>query len=185
MKKLALLFIPVTILIFCFIDSFTVPTESMTPTISVGAKVILNKWRPDKIKKGDVIGFYYPNKQGTQYIKRVVGMVGEMVYFEKGKYSTTPFSENNHAYKTPSTGNNITLNADNIDFYKPLIEQYEGIMVNQLSNRIFIDGKESGTYTFKYNYFFAQGDNTDNSVDSRVWGLVSTKNIIGTLLIQY
>jgi signal peptidase I len=166
MKKASfILLASMVILLLNFTELFIVPTGSMLPTIQVGSWVILNKFRPSKIASGDIVGFYYPNKGGEKYIKRVIGVAGDVV-------STK--------YKIPKAGDTTYINHTNINFYKPILELHEGVMVNELGDRIFIDGIENGKYKFKNTYFFAQGDNTENSIDSRNWGLIPIGNIIGS-----
>jgi signal peptidase I len=45
--------------------------------------------------------------------------------------------------------------------------------------KLFIDGKEVTSYTFKLNYYFMMGDNRHNSQDSRYWGFVPEDHIVG------
>ena len=90
--------------------------------------------------------------------------------------------KNNKAYtfyKIPQKGETIVFNKANFDFYQPLIETYEGVQAGRLFDKIFINASESNSYTFKQNYYFVQGDNTEGSVDSRHWGLVAQSQLIG------
>jgi len=51
--------------------------------------------------------------------------------------------------------------------------------------KILIDDKETNQYTVQRNYYFAMGDNRDNSLDSRYWGFVPRENIVGKAWFIY
>lgn len=163
-------------------ESFTVPTDSMTPTIAVGQRVWLYKL-PFKIQKKDIIGF---ERNGESFVKRIVGMPSDIVFTEGGRfqmYENKRLVSGNASmvFKIPKRGETIVLDATNYIFYQPLIEK-EGTSVGKLSDRIFINGLETTNYTFKENYYFVQGDNTSNSIDSREFGLIDEESILGIVI---
>ena len=178
---------------------FKIPSGSMIPTLLVGDHLLVNKFiygtripftdieifPIEKIKRGDVIVFTYPNnerdpsKNGLYYIKRVVGLPGDEIdlngrnlYINGGKVPIV--YEGTYSDKR---------NTEQFD-------EYREDLFGEEHTVIFRKGKENtnrGSYIpvtkVPEGSVFVMGDNRDNSRDSRFWGFVPIENIAGRAFI--
>ena len=82
----------------------------------------------------------------------------------------------------PKKGQTVQLTAQNTPLYQKILLRYEhneGMALDAASGVITQNGKPVTSYTFKQDYYFMMGDNRDNSLDSRYWGFVPDRNIVG------
>lgn len=95
------------------------------------------------------------------------------------------FNKDNYGpIKVPRKGDVIGLNPGNFSLYRDLIAD-EGHDVSVSGRHIFIDGISQASYTVQRNYYFAMGDNRDNSLDSRYWGFLPETDVVGQAMMVY
>jgi signal peptidase I len=126
----------------------------------------------------------------VEKLKKIPGVIPESITREVDSsgngavfpYDTTYFKwsvDNYGPVWVPKKGTTIALTPQNIDVYKRCIEVYERNKWEQQGSKVFINGKECTTYTFKMDYYWMMGDNRHKSQDSRFWGFVPEDHIVG------
>ena len=154
------------------VQAFKIPSGSMLPTLLIGDHLLVNKFiyglrLPFSNKmlipyknptRGDVVVFRYPKDRSIDYIKRVIGTPGDTVEIRAKKvFVNGELVQDPHAHiSSPNVLNAANSPRDN---YGPILVP-EG--------RIFV-----------------MGDNRDNSYDSRFWGFVDQKDILGKAFVLY
>ncbi len=151
------------------------------------------------IHRGDVIVFEFPGEpnevlpvRNLFLVKRCIGVPGDTIDIVNGTVRVNGLNARvlQKAFKDfPMTivpHNGMTINLDSTTFAKwKVFIQREGSSVELRGNIMLIDGQKSSSYIVKKNYFFALGDNINNSSDSRVWGFIPEENIAGKAMMIY
>lgn len=154
------------------IQAFKIPSGSMLPTLLIGDHLLVNKFiygirvpfsgkvliSITEPEKGDVVVFKFPKDRSIDYIKRVVGVPGDTVEItDKEVFINGKAVEDPHAH----IGSTTILNSG-----ESPRDNFGPVLVPE--DRIFV-----------------MGDNRDNSYDSRFWGFVDQKDILGKAFILY
>ena len=131
-----------------------------------------------------VNGIEFPIPPHIQYDNTLLPKgIAEPHIFPKGSGWN---SDNYGPIVIPKKGDVIELNKNNIIRWDTFINrEYGKSVVKVVGDKITIDGKEADNYVVKEDYYFAMGDNRDNSLDSRYWGFVPRENITGTPIFIY
>lgn len=154
------------------VQAFKIPSGSMIPTLLIGDHILVNKFvfgtklplsdkrvlsikRPER---GDVVVFKYPEDRSKDFIKRVVGVEGDVVE-EKNK--------------------EIFVNGKRVN--EPFIQHTD----NSVHTGVMEPRDNFGPYLVPKDKLFVMGDNRDQSYDSRYWGYVDMKDLRGKAFVIY
>ncbi|MCD6574456.1 signal peptidase I [Candidatus Aerophobetes bacterium] len=139
------------------VQTFWIPSGSMEPTLLVGDRIMAYKlfYGISKVKRGDILIFKFPLDPRKDFVKRVIGLPGDTIEIRDKK---------------------VYING------KRLIEPY--VFHSDRWNTGF-PRDEYGPVKVPPGSLFVLGDNRDSSEDSRYWGYVPQKNIIGEVFLIY
>lgn len=174
------------------------PHSKMTYTIATNGQVSLDEFieeqdmNPDEVNYDPNSKMYLANLANDQVvaIKKMKGVLAVAPFVlakndtRDNAYpnDTANFKWNRDFYGplvVPKAGQQVALTLQNIALYQRIIANYEHNDLAIKDGKIFINGKESTSYTFQMNYYWMMGDNRHNSADSRYFGFVPDDHIVG------
>ena len=152
----AIVVVPIRYFVF---QPFLVKGASMEPNFRDGDYLIIDElsYRLRNPERGEVVVFHYPFDPSQRFIKRVIGLPGETVAIKNGQVDIT------------------TEDGATVVLPEPYVQ---GVFT--------IAGNAAGgnSTTLKSDEYFVLGDNRAHSFDSREWGLVNRKFIIGRTVLR-
>ena len=197
---------PVILVVFLLrsflFEPFKIPSGSMIPTLLVGDLILVNKFTygvrlpviHTKLtegaapRRGDVMVFRYPPRPSLDYIKRVVGVPGDEVAYLNKRLTL-------NGQPVPTAALPDFFDKDAMRYAKQFEETLgdkRHRVLNDEDRPAFIPGAEDFPFKDSCRYsvegvtckvpaghYFMMGDNRDNSLDSRYWGFVPDRNIVG------
>ena len=161
-------------------EPFRIPSGSMMPTLLEGDFIFVKKYayglrlpvteskflETGEPERGDVVVFRLPSNPSVNYIKRVVGLPGDTVVYER--------------HRLTINGETIPLDDTGRVFYE------RGVFLEDLDGRehdILITNPEfshkDGTYRVPEGHYFMMGDNRDHSKDSRYIDAIPEEFLVG------
>ena len=202
----AVSFFPVILFVFVLrsfvVEPFRIPSGSMLPTLQSGDLILVNKFSYGlrlpvidkkvvdigKPQRGDVFVFRYPVDPDVDYIKRVIGVPGDEVAYLNKQLTV-------NGKPVPRVAQPDFFDSDSMRYSKQFgetLDQRKYSTLNDDDRPAFIPGATEFPFAdgCKYTvegvsckvpagHYFMMGDNRDNSLDSRYWGFVPERNIVG------
>jgi signal peptidase I len=177
------------------IEPFRIPSGSMMPTLLIGDFILVNKFAyglrlpvlETKVldlgepERGDVVVFRFPDDPRMDYIKRVVAVPGDQVYYRQ----KTIFVNGQPQRQSPvgiyqGTGAGERYSGHLVGA-EHLGEVTHDMMMHPMAPDL-VPGCNvlmNGPVTVPAGHYFVMGDNRDNSNDSRCWGFVPESHLRG------
>lgn len=182
-------------------EPFRIPSSSMMPTLLIGDFILVNKfafglrvpvWNKKFVaisepKRGDVIVFRYPGmgpddpNKGVDYIKRVIGVPGdEITYRDKVVYVNGAVVAQDELGSYVGEGQGQDMTGAKLKLEHLPVGVDHRILQRPMPSYVPV---HEGSWRVEPGQYFVLGDNRDNSMDSRFWGMVPEENLVGRAMV--
>ena len=161
-------------------EPFRIPSGSMMPTLLQGDFIFVQKFayglrmpvtetkilETGEPKRGDVVVFRLPSDPSINYIKRVVGLPGDEIVYERHRLIING--------ETIQLHKDAEASHDDPRFNEILGEREHDILIRNPAYSV-----RDGVYRVPEGHYFVMGDNRDNSKDSRFIGAIPETHLVG------
>ena len=191
--SLAELLIIVLFIMTFVLQNFEIPSGSMEETLLIGDHVLVNReqfappthWMGPllpyrEIRRGDIVVFLSPEEPGLFVVKRIIGVPGDRIHlrdgavYRNGEKLVEPYAQHKRMNYDPYRDNFPALPPS--ELYGITSQDWMVMMPTYVKD---------GEVVVPSNSYFGMGDNRDNSKDSRYWGFIPGKNVIGRPIFIY
>jgi len=175
------------------VQPYRVPTGSLEPSVLPNDFIVVSQFayglrlpvlntkvlNIGKPKRGDIAVFRFPARPSVDFVKRVIGVPGDHIIYKNkilfinGKKMTQKYVKD--SFDTEPGMPNIAAQVRD--------EDLEGIQHQILINANSTMPAETYDFIVPKGYYFMMGDNRDDSGDSRFWGFVPEKNLVGKAMM--
>jgi signal peptidase I len=188
------------------VQAFRIPTGSMKDTLLIGDFLLVNKFvygarTPDSIpflnislplmrlpafkepQPGDIIVFKYPIDEKLDYIKRCIAVGGQTVEIREGEVYVNGVPEGS---REPLEKEYDPEEGHYVLYYKITTPRGKTYTIRHYADHNLKSETENyGPVRVPEGHYFMMGDNRDNSADSRFWGFLPVRNVVGEALVIY
>lgn len=166
-----------------FVQAFRIPSGGMEPTLLRGDQILTRVFPRGTPNRGDIIVFRYPVDPRQTFVKRVIGLPGDHI-----KIVSQVVYRNGTPLREPYVIHSLPMpDQYGSDFPAALFALPEqlGSAVELRARDMLNNHLSNGEVVVPPGSYFVLGDNRDNSLDSRYWGFVAERDLIGKPILIY